>query len=339
MRVIVTYTLFLFACAIACCHSLRAGEAVYRLPDCETARSLLSAAAPIHLPHVGDVHQASNPLSLGLESENEFEVGGGQFGGAPQVAPTTAGIYCWQTFPDGLMYRSYIAGEKEPRMGVAWLNEDTFGPLVEAALGGRVGLVRYGSCGSVDPQGWQLDLEGAALPRLDSSNSELVAVDFRFGLILTHRCGPTAWKGGYYHLSSHLGDEWLLDNLGFVRNNYVRDAILLGCHHRINQDLAVYGEIAYSPTPGGGAEPLEFQFGAEFSPARRRAPFAAVNVHLREEFDFGGSVNATAGWQWRGMQSDRVFRVGGQIYEGYSMQYSFFNQRELMVGIGMWFEY
>jgi len=40
-----------------------------------------------------------------------------------------------------------------------------------------------------------------------------------------------------------------------------------------------------------GGEPLEFQFGAEYAPSSasgcRGTPFAAVNGHLREEFDFG----------------------------------------------------
>ena len=44
------------------------------------------------------------------------------------------------------------------------------------------------------------------------------------------------------------------------------------------------------------------------------APFAALNFHLREEFNFGGGVNVMAGWRWRGADNGRLFRIGLQYY-------------------------
>ena len=40
--------------------------------------------------------------------------------------------------------------------------------LWDATLGGRVGMVRYGSNDSVSPDGYQLDFYGAAIARLDA---------------------------------------------------------------------------------------------------------------------------------------------------------------------------
>ncbi len=88
---------------------------------------------------------------------------------------------------------------------------------------------------------------------------------------------------------------------------------------------------------------MEFQFGVQYSQAvaigLRGAPFAAVNGHLREDFDFGGNINVVAGWQWRGAESDRLFRAGFQYYNGKSMQYQFFDKDEELLGIGLWFDY
>jgi hypothetical protein len=248
-----------------------------------------------------------------------------------------------QFLPDGLLYKSYLAGEKEPRFASQWLYEDGRGLIWESAIGGRLGLYRNGTRGHCRPQGFQVDLEGAVFSRIDpEEQSDLDAADFRFGLLMTRREGPIAWKYGYYHISSHVGDEFLIRNPTFDRVNYVRDAAIAGVIRDMTDEFSIYAEAAYAPSPSGGAEPLEFQFGAQYSspfPSGKSGdPFAALNIHLREEFDFGGSVNAEAGWQWRSV-SDRLLRVGLQHYNGKSMQYSFFNQNESLTGLGVWLDY
>ncbi len=69
------------------------------------------------------------------------------------------------------------------------------------------------------------------------------------------------------------------------------------------------------------------------------APFAGLNLHTRQDFDWITSVNVVAGRQWRGATSNHLFRVGVQFYSGPSMQYSFVKQNETLLGGGMWFDY
>jgi len=253
--------------------------------------------------------------------------------------------WTYRLLPEGLLYRSYLAGEKEPRMSAVWLNSTERGLIWETSIGARVGLLRYGTQDDVQPiSAWQMDLEGAAFTRVDpEQESDLEAADFRVGLISTWRRGPMAWKFGYYHISSHVGDEFLLANPGFPRRNYVRDSAILGVSRDVTCDCRIYGEVGYAAGTSGGAEPLEFQFGGEYNPiaakCARGAPFAAVNAHLREEFEFGGGLNAVAGWQWRGDYSDRLLRVGMQYYRGKALQYSFFDLHEELLGAGLWFDY
>lgn len=258
-------------------------------------------------------------------------------GGPPQGSSERT----WQFLPPWLIYHSYLAGEKEPRFGSAFLNQSGGDWIWDIALGGRVGLLRYGTPASDDPRAFQIDIEGAALPRLNLAHKEDVdAVDFRAGLPITWRRGNWAFKTGYYHLSSHVGDEFLVRHPGFQRINYVRESLLFGAVYHFSDAFRAYGEMGYAFARSGGAQPLEFQFGVEYSPLYQfSAPFAAINGHLRQEVDFGGSVNVMAGWQWRSLTTQRLLRVGLQYYNGKSMQYEFFRQSEQLIGLGLWLDF
>lgn len=259
--------------------------------------------------------------------------------------PADSGPWSLQLLPSGLMYRSYLAGPREPRFGYEWLYDANREEWVnEVALGGRVGLLRFGNRDPLSPQGWQLDIEGAAFPRLAAGSLDLVATDFRFGIPLTWCHGPYQAKLAYYHLSSHAGDEFLLNtDSNFSRINFSRNAFVLGAGYFPLEDLRLYGEIGYGFLNDGGNQPWEFQFGAECGPSRptgsQGAPFWAINAHLRQEVDFGGSFTAEAGWAWRGADTGYLLRVGVQYFTGHTRQFEFLGRTEDLVGIGMWLDY
>jgi hypothetical protein len=257
--------------------------------------------------------------------------------------PWTQDYWSWQWLPDGLIYRSYLAGVKEPRFASAFMHEKDLGWIWDIALGGRVGVLRYGDERSDRPDGWELDFEGAAFPRLDLEHDmDVVAVDYRAGVPLTYGCGPFQAKFAYYHLSSHLGDEFMLRNPGWTRINYVRDSLVLGTSYYPAESLRLYGEAAWAFRTDGGAKPWEFQFGIDFSPIAPRgghgSPFAAINGHLYQDLDFSGHLVVETGWQWRG-KSGHLMRVGLEYYAGKSDQYEFFNRYEEKVGLAMWYDF
>ncbi len=252
----------------------------------------------------------------------------------------------WTLAPEGLIYRSYLAGPKESRFRSVWAHDERLGWIWDLTLGGRVGIVRYGTLHADDirPQGLQVDVEGAAFPRLDpKEDRDLVSADFRFGIPVAYSIGRYETKVAYYHLSSHIADEYLLKNPTFVRINYVRDSIVWGNAYYITDDVRLYGEVGYAFYTSGGADPIELQAGAEYSPAHftgfRGAPFAAVNGHLREEFDYGGNLTVQAGWQWRGSRNRRLVRAGGEYSNGKTEQFEFFANSEERFGLGLWFDY
>ncbi len=262
----------------------------------------------------------------------------------PERSATPAGEYwTWHVAPDGIIYKSYLAGVREPRMGTQWFYHRDRGWLWDSTLGGRVGLIRYGTTAADWPEGWQLDFEGAAFPRLDLENGlDMISADFRFGFPLTFRRGPWELKFSHYHVSSHLGDEFMERHPDFPRINFVRETLVLGLALRPHADLRVYAEVGYAVWVDGGSEPWEFQFGIDYSPfdptGFHGVPFLAVNAHLREEVDFGGNFTAQAGWQWRG-ETGNLFRFGAHYYNGMSSQYQFFNTFEEQVGLGLWYDF
>lgn len=252
--------------------------------------------------------------------------------------------WSWQVLPSGLAYRAYLAGPKESRLGTLWAREQDQGWLWDIALGGRAALLRYGTSDGIRPQGWELQVEGAGLPRLGMEDeSDVQAVDFRAGVPLVYASGNHQYKLAYYHLSSHLGDEFLIKNPGYDRLNYVRDAIVLGTGYYLTPELRAYGEVGYSFNVDGGAEPWEFQFGMERAPAgptgMRGEPFAAVNAHLREEFRYSGNLVVQAGWAWRGDGAGHLLRTGFEYFNGRDEQYSFLREHQQKMGLGLWYDF
>ncbi len=249
------------------------------------------------------------------------------------------GIVC---LPDQLIYRSYLAGIKESRMGAQLINLQHDGVLLNGTLGGRFGLLRFGP--RDQPLGFQVDVEGAAFVRLDPDEEvDLRSADFRAGVPFTYGWGNQQIKFAYYHISSHVGDEYLLKNDDFKRLNYARDVLVLGYSIYPVERLRLYGEAGWAFWSDVSGL-WEFQFGIEYAPMRptgiHGAPFWAVNAHLRQEVNYGGGFTAQAGWAWRADgPSGRLFRMGLHYYNGESPQFSFFDNFEQQIGFGVWHDF
>jgi hypothetical protein len=189
----------------------------------------------------------------------------------------------------------------------------------------------------------RISIEGAGLPRLDiQEDSDLVSADFRFGIPIVYGTETFQAKVAYYHLSSHLGDEYLLKHPDFPRLNYSRDVLVNGYSWYALPDLRLYTEASWAFT-SDVSEPWEFLFGVDYSPAGptgiHGAPFAVVAGHLRQEVDFGGNLVVQAGWAWRGSPGDGLLRMGFEYFNGKSDQFSFFNESESRSGIGIWYDF
>ena len=257
-----------------------------------------------------------------------------------------AGSHLWQVrvLPEGVTWHSYLAGVREPRTSGVVFADRNGKPFLDGALGGRMAVLRYGTDNPLQPQGWELQIEGAATPRLNlDQNWDMEAVDFRFGVPLIYARDRCHWKFAYYHVSAHLGDELAIreDRLD-ERIPYVRDSIVIGVSYYPLPAWRWYAETGFAFYLDGGAQPWEFQFGVDVvAPGPtgvQGTPFITFNGHLREEIDYGGNLAVQAGWLWRGA-SGRMMRTGLHYFNGKSSQYEFFNTFEQQIGAGLWAEF
>jgi hypothetical protein len=248
----------------------------------------------------------------------------------------------WIFMPQGFLYHTYWASMAEPRLATQLFHENGQGELLDSTIGGRLGFVRFGRADSA--HGFQLDvIAGAKLRQDPGSEMDMVGTDYRYDIPLTYRDGAHAWKFGFYHVSAHTGDEFLLKHPGFNRLNFYRDTLYLGYSYYVIPELRLYGETGWAFN-SDISEPWEFQFGLDYGPAYptgiRGAPFVALNAHLREELNFGGNFNMQFGWAWKmGGPNAGTLRTGGFYYNGGSPQFSFYQTSEQSLGWGLWYDF
>jgi hypothetical protein len=253
------------------------------------------------------------------------------------------GDYGFHLMPQGLIYRSYLAGPKEPRMSAGIVSIPDDSTMWDATIGGRLGMFRIGNSDSLRPRGFQMDVEAAAMLRLDiPENVDVRAADYRVGFPLTWGDEFRQWKFSYYHMSSHLGDEYWEDHPEFPLYRQARDALVLGHSLYLTDSLRIYGEVGWA-FYSVASEPWEVQFGLDYAPrvatGLRGAPFFAANGYLREEFDFGGGMNLQAGWAWRSDMTAHLLRLGFQYFNGHSTQYAFLPLHETQYGFVLWYDF
>ena len=262
---------------------------------------------------------------------------------APYVPETYESEWGLHVLPIGIIYRSYLAGPKESRLATKILRIPDDSTMWDATLGARVGILRYGNYDPIRPTGIQWDVEASAQVRLDTlEDVDVLGTDYRVGLPITWGDAFRQWKFGYYHMSSHLGDEFLLKNPGFPLFRQARDALVLGHSIYATDSLRLYGEVGYAFS-STASKPWEFQFGADYAPRAPTgiygAPFFAINAYLREELDFGGGLNVEAGWAWRSDMTAHLLRMGLLYYNGASVQYAFLPFHEQQIGFGVWYDF
>ena len=94
----------------------------------------------------------------------------------------------------------------------------------------------------------QFEIEGCLWAIFDPlhDSSPLVNADYYVGFPLTWKCGRWSWKLRGYHISSHIGDEFLLDHPRFVRRNPSAQYIDLFVAYELMQETRIffgYGRI------------------------------------------------------------------------------------------------
>lgn len=170
-------------------------------------------------------------------------------------------------------------------------------------------------------------------------SKDLINTDFNIGLAGTHRWHSFTGRFQYYHQSSHLGDELLLNN-PIPRLNYAYEAV--------EEVLAV--ENSFFRVYGGGEYLVErdptflkrwtLRTGAELrgedSPAFFR-PVGGLDVMWKEQHPGRPNVSIKAGVEvGKAFPRNRRIRLLAEFYNGYSPFGQFFDQKTQYAGLGFY---
>ncbi|WP_419857529.1 DUF1207 domain-containing protein [Candidatus Palauibacter irciniicola] len=200
-----------------------------------------------------------------------------------------------------------------------------------ADIGDRLGFwIRRDPGGKVEYAG---AIHGGAFSRFDLEGPDqaLIEVHYRIGVLFRARFGAVAARAELYHLSSHLGDEFLLDT-GARPISTSREGLELMLQGSPASGLTVYGGpgVLLRATPD--FEPLSLRAGAAWeSPPGARARFhASVDYFGWAELGWEPAIAAELG---AGLA--RGTRVGLLLGFGPSRAEQFFRQSERLIGLSV----
>lgn len=261
--------------------------------------------------------------------------------------------------PKDDVFRPLLADPKEPRFSGSYqsmrfeargIGSERSGDTVDvgtvSAAGnfGLAGLRQRKECNGI-----QLGVSGGVFSQfnLDEPSSDLINSDFLVGLPVTFRWGPFSGRARLYHQSSHLGDEFLLDNPDVDRVNLSFEAID-GVASLDLGPLRFYGGGGYlfrtepDLDPGiahwGGELRLDM-LAWELSSRARLLPVAGADFHAFQEQDWDVTTSVVAGLEVGNVIAGRRLRILFVYLDGFLPYSQFFNTATVeSYGVAIQFE-
>ena len=252
----------------------------------------------------------------------------------PLVAQTNSGAASRIRDPNGHPFRTPAGSPLEPvhRLALLSATRDSLGDGIALAdIGDRLAFwIRRDPDGEVEYAG---AIHGGAFSRFDLGGPDqaLIEVHYRIGVLLRGRFGEVAARAELYHVSSHLGDEFLLDT-GARPISTSREGLELMLQGSPASGLTVYGGPGVLLRATQDFEPLSLRAGA----AWESAPGAPARFHASVDY-FGW---AELGWRPAiaaelGVGLARGTRVGLLLGFGPSRAEQFFRQSERLIGLSV----
>lgn len=256
-------------------------------------------------------------------------------------------------FPQGDVFLPLLADPKQPQFFVSFRHFDAMGqtldphfsgfPMASVAYGENFGL--YRKLGKREGDGIQVGMDGALFAQfdLDSVSMDLINADYTVGIPVTWRKGDTSLRFRFYHQSSHLGDEFIL-NYQPERVNLSFEAFQLLLSRQWGPWRAYAGgEYLVDRDPSDlGAGGL--QWGAEYRGTEELFGLgrlvAGLDVKHFEETGWGGSYSAKVGLEFGQADPNRRhlrFMVEG--YRGFAPYGQFYREKVWYLGGGFYLNF
>lgn len=175
-------------------------------------------------------------------------------------------------------------------------------------------------------------------PNFANGTAELVNTDFYVGIPISYAAGPWSFRLRGYHISGHLGDEYMIDHPNVVRLNPSIEAVDFFASYQATEAIRLYvgpGVYVHSD-PTFKWKPLYIEYGTEarflgsmFKKQRLYGTcFIALLWRNLEQLDYNFDGTYRAGYEFSKLQGiGRKFRAYIGYHHGYSLEGQFAKMR------------
>ncbi|MBM3201712.1 MAG: DUF1207 domain-containing protein [Chlamydiae bacterium] len=159
--------------------------------------------------------------------------------------------------------------------------------------------------------------------------AELITTDYILSIPLSYAFDQWSFRGRVYHISSHLGDEFMCNNPEVQRVNPSFEAIDFITAYQLTTGTRIYfgpGFVFHSDD-SYQMKPLYFEYGTEIRFMTFKShyhhlygsPFFALDVQNWQTLDFKFTVTVQLGYELSKLQgAGRKVRFFGQYFHGHS---------------------
>ncbi len=250
------------------------------------------------------------------------------------------------TMPNQALFQPLIADPKWPRFTLAYqyymkdkILKHAFAPNFGASF--PIHRIVNHKTGSE----WEIGVHAGLFGLMDigSTPTALINADYFVGLPITYRNGPWSSLARFYHLSSHLGDEFMLTKEGknTKRINLSYEGIDLLTSYQFD-NTRVYGGGGYIVHKDPSyIKPLKIQLGAEYYAHStylygRLRPVTGIDFKIEENQKYYPGISIKTGVQFENesLLSHKV-QLMLEYYRGKSIHGQFYNNKVEYIGIGL----
>lgn len=242
---------------------------------------------------------------------------------------------------DPVLFRPFVADPREICYSVGWrLNDQVLVKnVIDVSFGDSIAFYRWLNVGPWQGQ-LQVELEGALWAVFDPlhESSPLMNADYYVGVPITYAVGPWSFRLRGYHISSHIGDEFLLNHPHFRRKNPSAEYLDFFASLYLTEEIRLYGGVGYVAHmdesfpigrfyAAGGAELHMSQLGfIDYLDQVYGRPYYGMHFHYQTRHRQHIDQTYVLGYEWGklcGLQ--RILRAFIEYHSGYSWEGQFFN--------------
>lgn len=212
-----------------------------------------------------------------------------------------------------------------------WHDQALAGTMSAVSIGDELPIVLWEDTGYKDYRGsFQISLQAAAWAVFDlnGGRADLVNSDWMAALPMTFTINNWMYRFRYYHVSSHLGDEFMIRNPWITRLNPSYEAVDLTAKYDLSEKFRFFGGLGYI-LRSDSSFPLHHLYvdlGGEwrqfdrlmFKDRIHMQPFLAAFARANETFGFDPNFNCALGAEWASAQKrdTRKVRTAFEYYTG-----------------------